>query len=362
MIAAERWHALFWLGALAFLLLALHLLSGILLPFIAGFIIAYFLAPAVARLAAWRLPRGLAAALMLLLFFAGLAALLLLLLPLLQLQATELARRAPAAVAFARQQIAALMALAQQKLAPEDLAKLREMAGGWAGSAVGWAAGLIEELLSSGIALANLFSLVIVTPIVAFFLLRDWDRLLARIDSWLPRRHVATIREQARLVDATLAGFVHGQMLVGLLLAIYYGAALSLAGLDFAVLIGILIGVLSFVPFLGVATGLLLALGLALVQFGSLSMLVAILGIFAVGQLVESNLLSPKLIGDRVHLHPLWVIFALLAFGTLFGFSGVLLALPAAAVIGVLVRFALGRYLASELYEPVAPRSSRRLE
>ena len=355
MTAGERRAGLFWLAAFGALLVILHLLSGILLPFAAGCAIAYFLNPAADRLEAWRVPRTLSAAAVLLLFFLALVVFLLLLLPLLELEAAELARRAPGIVAFGQARFQALTDLAQKKLSPEDLAKLKDMAGGWAATAVGWAAQLVQEVLSGGLALANLLSLIIVTPVVAFFLLRDWDKLIALIDSWLPRRHAATIRAQARIVNATLAGFVHGQVLVGAVLAVYYAGALALVGLNFAIIVAIIIGVLSFIPFIGVFIGLFLSLGLGLVQFGFTIKLAVVLGIFAVGSLAESNFLSPRLVGQRVHLHPVWVIFALLAFGSLFGFLGVLLALPTAAVIGVLVRFAIARYLASPLYDSPPP-------
>jgi predicted PurR-regulated permease PerM len=353
--AAERRQALFWLVALAAFALTLHLLSAILLPFVAGMAIAYFLNPAVDRLEAWRVPRGLATAAILLAFFMAIALLGLLLLPVLELEAAELARRAPAAFEFAREQAQAGLERAQRNLAPEDVAKLKDMAGGWAAEAVGWAGQLLQGLLTSGAAIANLLSLVLITPVVAFFLLRDWHRIVTQIDRWLPRQHAAIIREEARQVDRTLAGFVHGQLLVGLADAFYYGIALALAGLPFAAIVGIVVGVLSFIPFLGFLTGLVLAVGLGLVQFGLSARFLVVLGIFAVGSVLEQNVLSPRLVGKRIHLHPVWIIFALLAFGTLFGFVGVLLALPAAAVIGVLVRFAIARYLASPLYDS-APR------
>jgi predicted PurR-regulated permease PerM len=343
---------LFWLGALALFIAALWLLSGILLPFVAGCAIAYFLAPAVDRLERLHVPRGLAAAMVLLVFFVALATVLALLLPVVELEAAELARRAPTVVELGRQQLQALLELAQQRLSPEDLAKLKDMAGGMTAAAIGWAAQLTQRLLTSGLALANLLSLVIVTPVVAFFLLRDWSLIVAEIDSWLPRRHAATIRTEARLIDQTLAGFVHGQFIVGCVLAVYYGAALTLAGLNFAVILGILIGVLSFVPLVGIFTGFILALGLGLIEFGPTARLAVIAAIFAAGHAVDSNLLTPRLVGQRVNLHPVWVIFALLAFGSLFGFIGVLLAVPAAAVIGVLIRFAIARYLESPLYDP----------
>jgi predicted PurR-regulated permease PerM len=344
--------AYFWLGALALFAAALWLFSPILLPFVAGCAIAYFLDPVVGRLERSNVPRTLATALVLALFFLGLALVLLLVLPLLELEAAQLASLVPQAVAFGRQQIDALLETARQQLSPDDLAKLKDMAGDVAASALGYAASFIERLLTSGLALANVVAFIIVTPVVAFFLLRDWHRLVHRIDAWLPRRHAGTIREQARVIDRTLAGFVHGQVLVGVADALYYSVALSLAGLDFAVIIGIVVGILSFIPFAGVATGIVLALGLGLVQFGWTARLLVLLAIFAAGYVLESNILSPRLVGDRVNLHPVAVIFAFFAFWSLFGFIGLLLAIPVAAVIGVLVRFALERYLASPLYDP----------
>jgi predicted PurR-regulated permease PerM len=345
---------LFWLGALAVLLLLLDLLSGILLPFVAGCAIAYFLDPSVDWLEHRRVPRAAGAGLVLLGFFLGLALVVALLLPVLQLEVAELARRAPEAVALGRGEIEALLDTAKRSLPPEELEKLRDMVGAQMASVVGWAAQLLERLLSGGLAIANILSLVLVTPVVSFFLLRDWDRMIADIDHWLPRRHADTIRAQVRLIDATLAGFVHGQVLVGLADAVFYGVAFTLVGLDFAVILGIVIGILSFVPFVGILTALLLGVGLALVKFGMGTRLVAVLAIFAVGYFIEGNVLSPRLVAGRVNLHPVWIIFAILAFGSVFGLLGVLIAVPAAAVVGVLMRFALSRYLASPLYDPGA--------
>ena len=352
MTTGQRQQALFWVGVLVVFFLLVHLLSAILLPFVAGSVIAYFLDPAVRQLERWRVPRSAATLLALLLFALVVIVVIALLVPLLQLQATELARRVPVLVEATRQRLGQLMQLAQERLAPEDVAKLRDVLGSSVADVTSWAARLLQSLLTSGMALANLLSLIFITPVVSFFLLRDWDRIIARIDSWLPRHQVATIREQARLIDATLAGFVRGQLLVCLVVGVYYAVALSAIHLEFGLIIGILAGILTFIPYVGFATGFLLALSLALVQFGDLRGILWVVGVFAAGQVLESNVLAPKLVGERVHLHPVWVIFALLAFGSVFGFLGVLLALPAAAVLGVLVRFALGRYLMSPLYDP----------
>ncbi|MGO8914694.1 MAG: AI-2E family transporter [Stellaceae bacterium] len=358
MTTGERQQIYFWLGALVVFFLLVYLLSPILLPFVAGSAIAYFLDPAVHRLERWRVPRSLATVLALLLFVLLLLLIFALLVPLVQSQAGELSRRVPAMVADARVRFEQLMQFAQQQLAPEDVAKLRDALSAGLGDVAAWLARFIQGVLSSGVALANLLSLLFITPVVAFFLLRDWDRLVRRIDGWLPRHHAATIREQARLVDATLAGYLHGQLLVCLGVGVYYAAALSLIRLEFGLIIGILAGILTFIPYVGFATGLVLALSLALLQFGSFSGVLAVIVVFAIGQVLESNVLAPKLVGTRVHLHPVWVIFALLAFGSVFGFLGVLMALPTAAVIGVLVRFALARYLASPLYDPANRHSS----
>jgi predicted PurR-regulated permease PerM len=250
----------------------------------------------------------------------------------------------------ARQRLDQMMQFAQQQLAPEEVTKLRDMLAGIVADITAWLARLAQSLLTGGLALANLLSLVFVTPVVAFFMLRDWDRIVAGVDASLPRQHLATIREQARLVDETLAGFVRGQLLVCLGVGVYYALTLRLVGLEFGLIIGILAGILTFIPYVGFATGFVLALSLALLQFGASYGLLKVVIVFALGQVLEANVLSPKLVGERVHLHPVWVIFALLAFGSVFGFLGVLLALPAAAVVGVLVRFAHGRYLASPLY------------
>jgi len=196
---------------------------------------------------------------------------------------------------------------------------------------------------------------VVVTPIVTFFLLRDWHVMMNHIDGYLPREPLGTIREQLRIINDTLAGFIHGQALVCLILALYYAIALSLAGIESAIAIGLLIGVLAIIPVVGVGIGFILSIGLAGLQVGTWAAIAKIFGIFLLGQTVEANILTPKLVGDRIHLHPVWVIFALLAGGKLFGMLGVLVSVPAAAVIGVLARFALQRYRGSPIYDPRRP-------
>ena len=347
----RAYRLLFWAALILVAVVGLGLLQSILLPFAAGFSIAYVLAPAVGRLERVGLPRSLASLAVLVAFLIGFALILLLLVPLIQGQVLQLIGKVPALVGMLQDQFGRLMQLLQEQLPAEDIAKLRDLVGAKLGEAVVWIAGVLQSMVTSSIAILNVLSLVVVTPIVTFFLLRDWDAMVARLDTYVPRQSLETVREQARLVSDTLVGFVHGQALVCLILAIYYATALSIAGLGSGLALGLLIGVLAIIPILGVATGFLIAVGLAASQFGSWTEVFAVAGIFAAGQLIEANFLTPKLIGDRIHLHPVWVIFALFAGGTLFGFVGVLIAVPAAAVIGVLIRFALTRYRGSTLYD-----------
>jgi predicted PurR-regulated permease PerM len=346
---------LFWLGLLLLVIVALGLVQSILLPFAAGFVIAYVLAPMVAGLERRGVPRSLGSLLVLILFLIGFAGILVVLVPLIQGQIVELITRVPSLVRALQDQLGKLILLLQEHLPAEDVTKLRDMVGSKLGEAVTWIAGLVQGMITSSFAILNIVSLVVVTPIVTFFLLRDWDAMVAQVDSYLPRQSLETVRGQARIVSDTLVGFIHGQALVCLILAIYYGVALTVAGLTSGLALGLLIGVLAIIPILGAATGFILAISLATLQYGTLTEILVVIGIFAFGQLFEANFLTPKLVGDRIHLHPVWVIFALFAGGTLYGFVGILIAVPAAAVIGVLARFALARYRRSSLYDAREP-------
>jgi predicted PurR-regulated permease PerM len=351
MMSAHSWRLLFWLGVLLLAVLALGMVRGILMPFAIGFVIAYILAPGVARLERWGVHRGLASFAVLILFLLGFACILVILVPLIRGQIVQLIASVPSFVHLLQRQLGRLIQLLQQQVPTEDVGKLRDLVGDKLAEALTWIAGVVQSMITSSLAILNIVSLVVVTPIVTFFLLRDWERMVAQIDLYLPRQSLDTVRGQARLVSDTLVGFVHGQALVCLILAIYYAIALTLAGLSAGLALGVLIGVLAIIPMLGVATGFILAVSLAASQYGLWTKIAIVCAIFGFGQLVEANILSPKLVGDRIHLHPVWVIFALFAGGTLFGFVGVLIAVPAAAVIGVLARFALSRYLRSSLYD-----------
>lgn len=344
----QRERVTFWGATLIALILALFVLKSVLVPFAAGMAIAYFLDPLVDRCERVRMSRTAGTTVVLLgFFFAGLG-MLLLLVPLIQAQAVLLAKTLPAylerLMAFADPVVGMARTWLGNGGAEElNLSAIAAKAGEWLISVAG-------QVLSGGAALANLLSLLVITPIVAFYLLRDWDRIVAAVDGWLPRAQAKTIREQARIIDETLASFVRGQGSVCLILGGFYAVGLTLAGLDFGVIIGLFSGLISFVPFVGSIFGGLLSIGLAAMQFDTLTPIAIVAAVFVAGQAIEGNFLTPNLVGEAVGLHPVWVIFALLAGGALFGFLGILIAVPVAAVIGVLTRFALSRYLASPLH------------
>ncbi len=345
----------FWLIGLALLVIALYLLRGILLPFVAGMAVAYFLDPICDRLEKFGCSRNWATAIVSIGFAIVVVVALLILVPLFQAQILDFAGRLPGYVDAVTNRVLPRLQSLAQRLGLGNLSDLRSGAGAQAGGIVAWVGAALIRLFSSGVALANLLSLLFITPVVAFYLLRDWDRLVVHMDGLLPRDHAATIRGQLCEIDRNLAGFARGQATVCLLLAIYYAAGLSLIGLDFGLAVGLGIGLLSFIPYVGSITGFVVAIGIALAQFDNWSSIGLVVVVFAIGQVLEGYVLTPRLVGNRVGLHPVWVIFALLAGGALFGFVGLLLAVPSAAVIGVLARFAVGRYRDSRYFRGDPP-------
>jgi predicted PurR-regulated permease PerM len=215
----------------------------------------------------------------------------------------------------------------------------------------GWLATFLRSLWSGGRSLISLLSLIVVTPVVAFYLISDWPRIVATVEQWIPLKHREVVHSLFAEIDAAIAGFVRGQSGVCLILGSYYALSLSVVGLNFALLIGLIAGLISFIPFVGSISGLLLAIGVAIAQFWpEWTPIVTVLVIFMVGQFVEGYILAPKFVGENVGLHPVWLMFAMFAFGYLFGFVGLLVAVPVSAALGVLLRFALRNYRASTLY------------
>jgi predicted PurR-regulated permease PerM len=339
------------LGVASGLFLAFWLFSPILTPFVLAAVIAYFLDPPASWLTRIGIPRGVSALLMILALGAFALLCLLLLYPLLVAQVTVLIQRLPAYVFGVGQAVRDALTALSERLGPDVFdQRLQDLAVGQAGSIISYLGTSLARMITGGIALFSVFTLVTVTPVVAFYLLRDWPRMIRRMDAWLPRRSAATLRQLARDTDRVLSAWLRGQLLCCALLAVYYAAALSAVGLELGLTVGLMSGILSFIPYIGSITGLITALALALAQFGTWNGVLVVMALFVAGQVIEGYVIYPWLLGDRVELHAVWVIFALFAGGVAFGFLGVLLAVPLAAVIGVIARYWLRRYLESPLY------------
>ena len=347
-----RWPVRYPLAAIGIGAAGLYLMSDILLPFVAGAALAYLLDPVADRLERLGIGRLGATIAILALFVLALALGLVVLTPIAVQQVLSFVDQLPAYATRLQALIAEHGQPLVERFGGEDaIAQVQRSVGDMVGQGANWAAGFIRSVWTGSKALAGIVSLLVVTPVVAFYLLADWDRMLATVDAWVPPRHRTTARRLGREMDAAVSGFVRGQTAVCVFLGIFYATGLSLLGLNFGILIGLVAGLISFVPYVGSLTGLLLSVGVALVQFTPDWHMVAFtLAVFLVGQFIEGNILSPKLVGASAGLHPVWVMFALLAFGSLFGFVGLLLAVPVAAIIGVLTRYALHRYQESPFY------------
>ena len=282
----------------------------------------------------------------------------LLLYPLILAQIGILISRVPAYVDDLRLWAGDVIVHLQERLGPEYVdGKLRDLVSGQAGVMLGFLASALTRIVGGGFALFNVLSLLVVTPVVAFYLLRDWPSMVQRVDGWLPRRYAGVLRLQAKEMDRILSAWLRGQALCCLLLGMFYALTLQLVGLDLGLIVGLTAGLLSFIPYVGTITGGVTSIGLALAQFPTWAGVAEVVVVFITGQLLEGYVIYPRFLGDRVELHAVWVIFALFAGGAVFGFLGVLLAVPMAAMIGVLARFWLQRYLSSPLYsDPPAER------
>ena len=328
-----------------------YLTRGVLLPFLFGLAVAYFLDPLTDRLEAVKVPRGLAAGLVITLFFLTIVGVFVALWPIMQGQLTAAVETLPKAISSIKPWLESIMASLSESL---DM----QIEGG----ADGLVSGLMQEglarlnaaageLLKSGLAMFNLLTMMIISPVVAFYLLRDWDLIIAKADGWLPTRGGQHIREQAVKIDTVLAGFVRGQMMVCLVMGALYAIGWSVVGLKFSLLLGVLAGILAFVPFVGAVVAAAIALLIGYDQWGLGWEMAQVLAVYGVVQVIEGSYLTPKLVGDRVGLHPVWVLFAVFAGSEIMGFVGVLIAVPAAAAIAVMVRFWIAQYLDHYRYD-----------
>lgn len=342
----------FWTSATMVFVVLLVVLWDVSLPFIAALIIAYLLDPLARRLQRLGMNRLLATLVIMAGFAVFLAFILLLGIPALAHQIAALVTRLPDDVsrlqAFINEHLAPLMA----RLGSSDLMpQVQRYMGDLAGQAASWLAKFLPSLVSGGQAVVSFVSLVIITPVVVFYLLLDWRGLVLWLNTHMPLTCRGTIWDLGKEISDSIDGFLRGQLLVCVCLGCMYAFGLWLIGLNSGITIGLIAGLISFIPYVGSLTGLVLALGVAIAQFWpEWTMIVATLCVFLVGQFIEGNILSPKLVGNAIGVHPVWLMFALFAFGSLFGFGGLLIAAPAAAVIGVLVRFAMRKYRESVFY------------
>lgn len=351
MIFQARNQVLFWAAAFAIFLLFVFVFKSVLLPFVLGWAVAYLLEPVVSRLGRYRIGRSLAALLILGLFLLVLLALLSVLLPLIYRQSLEFAQDLPGYIDHLVLLFEPFSQKAFSVLGQSPTTDLKALLTQNAGSAAGIASSVLIGLASGGQALFGFISVLVLMPIVAYFMMKEWPHITAWMEDLLPLDSKNTILDLLRQINLKIAGFIRGQLSVAFILGFAYAIALSLAGLKYGFLIGLFAGALSIIPMVGSTVGLLISVSVAWFQAGDLMYVGIIAAIFLVGQLIEGNILSPKLVGDSVGMHPLWVFFALMAGGALFGILGMLLAVPVAAVAGVLLVFVIGRYKKSAYYK-----------
>lgn len=347
---------LFWLAALVLFVLFLFVFQSILLPFVAGMAIAYILDP----LARWFQRRGfsrLMATLTILVLFAIVFVLaLLVIVPLLISEISAFITSLPELIERLQTLFASLLDSRVARFFGIDPETIKTSFSRFMSEGSTWLAAVLSSLWSGGLALIEVVSLLVITPVVAFYLLHDWDRFVAFVDGMLPLDHAGEIRQIGRDIDRTMATFVRGQGLICITLAVVYALGLTLIGLNFGFLIGFFSGLFSFIPFVGSVLGLIVAGAVAIAQFWpEWTPIIMVAAVFIVGQVLEGYVLQPWLTGTNIGLHPVWLIFALFAFGLLFGFVGLMIAVPAAAAIGVVVRYAVARYRESLIYRGNPP-------
>ncbi|MCB2135179.1 MAG: AI-2E family transporter [Rhodobacteraceae bacterium] len=342
----------YWGIAAAIFFLLLWGLGNVILPFIVGGAIAYFMDPVADRLERAGLSRTTATSVISVIALLLFVLLALLIVPMLLRQLVQLVEAAPTISAKLQGFLTATFPqiMDQESVVRDTLAAIGETIKSRGGE-------LARGVLNSALSLINAIVFIVVVPVVAFYLLLDWDNLVANIDNMLPRDHQPVVRRLAREIDTVLAGFVRGQVSVCLILGTFYSVTLMMAGLDFGLIVGAIAGLITFIPYVGALIGGALAIGLALFQFwGDWVSIAVVAGIFAIGQFLEGNIITPRLVGKSIGLHPVWLLFALSAFGTVFGFVGMLVAVPVAAALGVLTRFAASQYLDSRLYKGLSGR------
>ena len=328
-----------WAAIAAAIIFCLYIFSPILLPFVFAAVVAYFLDPVVDRVEEYGFSRTTATFTILISFVVVLVAVMLTIGPIFIEQFSKLAMNIPVYLSDLQENHGDKLKFLIDDLDGDVKKKVQEFTYKFSMQIIQASSVILQSLVTSGAAVVNFLSLLAISPIIAFYLLRDWDLVIKKIDELLPRGNLVAIRKEFQKIDQIISSYIRGQVTVCIIMAAFYALNLSyVAGLDYGIAIGTLTGILSFIPYLGMAIGMIVGTLVAYFQFGLGDGLLITLIVFIVGNVIEGNLITPKLVGDRVNVHPAWIIFALMAGGSIMGFTGVLLAIPIAAVLGVLIR------------------------
>ena len=346
-----KYQALFWVALLLVIMLFTYLFRSVLTPFVAGIVVAYLLNPLVENLERMKVSRLLATVTILSLFFIAAFTLLMLIIPPLYRELIELADNVPAYIDALWTRLGPVISSFGGESSLQNLDQgLKEIIRDNFSNALNISANVVAALIGGGRAFAGFLSIIFITPLVSFFMMVEWQTIVSWVDELLPRSHQKQIRELVAEIDCKISGFIRGQLMVAITLGLIYALALSLAGLEYGFLIGMVSGVLTIIPMFGSIVGLVIGALVAWFQTGEFVYTGIIAAIFLVGQLIESNYITPKFLSGSVGLHPLWILFSLLAGSALFGIVGMMIAVPVAATIGVLLGFALKNYKSSAYY------------
>ena len=339
-----------WLVIFFVFFYLLYILRSVLMPFVAGILLAYLLDPLVDKLQKLKISRLWATLLVCLTVILIILPTTGLFLGMLENQISLLLQATPKYLSLIMIKIRPILQNISERFPELKETNIEEIVHNNIGNSLKIIGQIFKSILSNGFALINLISLILITPVVTFYMLRDWDIFVKKFEGLLPKKSKKGIIDNLREINTIIAGFIRGQLSVCLILGLFYSIGLKLVGLELGLLIGFIAGIISFIPYVGSITGFVLGCILAFAQYGDTKHVIYVVGVFLVGQFLEGNFLTPKLVGESVGLHPVWVMFALLAGGVLLGFLGLMLAVPLAAIIGVLVRNAIKRYKLSSLY------------
>ncbi len=341
---------IFWLIIFSIFCMLVYTLRSVLLPFVLGIVIGYLLNPFADKFEKLGINRTVATCIVLLLSVIFITPIFAILIGMINEQLSSFLSFIPQYVSSVIKKAEPVLISLQEKFPSLEAEKIKAYTYDNMLYALKFASQLIKKLVSGGFAFINLISLLLITPIVAFYMLRDWNKFVSKVNNLLPKKSGKIIRQQMQQIDTLIAAFIRGQLTVCVLLGLFYAIGLYLIKVELGVVIGFVSGLISFIPYFGSIFGFLLSIAIALVQFSSLTPVIYVIAVFAIGQFIEGNFLTPKLVGKSVGLHPIWVMFALLSGGVLLGFLGLMIAVPTAAVIGVFLQYALKNYRQSNLY------------